>query len=168
MKKSFLLLAVLVLVATGCKKNDGNNPAKKTIDRSEYVGVYNYEITGTVKLNLTIIGETDFPISMDGTMTITEDPDDANSVKIVSKNFETTGLVSDEGLKIATFSSSSSGEDAYGTYSMTYRIENGVATLKDGVLTWKSNLEAEMDMTIVKEKVSGSGKGEVNCVARKQ
>lgn len=165
MKKTLLVVAILAIIATGCKKNEGNNPAKKTADRSEYVGTYSYTITGTAKLNLTLIGENDFPISMDGTMTVSEDPEDPQRVMIVSSYFETSGVVTSNGLEIEPIMSEAAGEDDYGKYSMSYTILSGVATLNDGVLTWESDIEVEM--TIAQQEVNGGGKGKVTCRAVK-
>lgn len=167
MKKTLLVVAILAILATGCKKNEGNNPAKKTADRSEYVGKYSYTITGTAKLNLTLIGENDFPISMDGTMTVSEDPEDPQRVVIVSSYFETSGVVTSDGLEIEPIMSEAAGEDDFGEYSMSYTILSGVATLNDGVLTWESDIEVEMEMTIAQQEVNGGGKGKVTCRAVK-
>lgn len=128
-KLSALLLALVIICFTSCKKNDET----VTDDRDAFVGTYSTTVAGNIHMEL---GSeyADVPVSFDGSITIAKQGN-SNMVK-VSGDFETTGVVSGNTISFdaCTHTGSSNG------VTMTINESFKSSTLDGNTLVIKSTL----------------------------
>lgn len=169
MKKLILLTAVaFALFSCGNNPNPPEPDPVVELTREDVLGTYTYNISGTATVNLTVVGNMDIPVNLDGEFEITADSESEDGIIVTSSDFETTGRVTKEGVQFDNITRVSDTTDEYGDSHIEVEVVSQLASFKDNALNWDATANAIVAMTVMGANVDGSGSGAVHCTATKQ